>query len=154
MRLRRLDSLMLETVLQLSQAGAAGTALDDRHQKSWQNWWTSPWSAAAITCSNHGSSSPSSIYSPGSHGCLLLKTCEGDCQPFAQKKHTRHSIKGILKKGELDTIGAAMGELLGEDSMAADRPTFLKIEPESIRSSNQLQHGFGPTACVASQHQL
>jgi hypothetical protein len=30
MRLRRLDSLMLETVLQLSQAGAAGTALDDR----------------------------------------------------------------------------------------------------------------------------
>lgn len=41
-------------------------------------------------------------------------------------------IKGILKKGELDTIGAAMGELLGEDSMAADRPTFLKIVPESI----------------------
>jgi hypothetical protein len=30
MRLRRLDSLMLETVLQLSQAVAAGTALDDR----------------------------------------------------------------------------------------------------------------------------
>jgi hypothetical protein len=31
MRLRRLDSLMLETVLQLSQEGAAGTALDDRY---------------------------------------------------------------------------------------------------------------------------
>jgi hypothetical protein len=37
-----------------------------------------------------------------------------------------------LKKGELDTVGAAMGELLGEDSMAADGPTFLKFAPESI----------------------
>lgn len=51
--------------------------------------------AAALTCSNHGSSSPSSIYSPGSHGCLLLKTCEGDCQPFAQKKHTWHSMSAF-----------------------------------------------------------
>lgn len=32
-----------------------------------------------------------------------------------------------------------MREFLGEDSMAADGPTFLKIAPESIWSSNQLQ---------------
>jgi hypothetical protein len=51
--------------------------------------------AAALTCSNHGSRSPSSIYSPGSHGCLLLKTCKGDCQLFAQKKHTRHSTIAV-----------------------------------------------------------
>jgi hypothetical protein len=41
-----------------------------------------------VTQLHYGSRSPSSIYSPGSHGCLLLKTCKGDCQPFAQKKHT------------------------------------------------------------------
>lgn len=102
------------------------------HIQLWQGWDATCWYESTLWISS-GFSWNRNEYVRSKH--------EGETKASSQ-------IKGILKKGELDTIGAAMGELLGEDSMAADRPTFLKIVPESIWSSNQLQHGFGPTVLV------